>query len=53
MKVEPPKTLEDFITIKKTILELMENPYCDNSMRKSLTERLKKTEAKISELESN
>lgn len=50
MILEPPKTLEDFLKIKETILELLSNKYCDASMHASLTIRLNKTNAKISEL---
>jgi len=52
MIVEPPKTLEDFEGIKKTILELMENPFCDEGMRLTLTQKLNKINAKIEELKS-
>ena len=50
MIVEPPKTIEDFKAIRVTILELMANPYCDQFMFLSLSERLDKTDAKIVEL---
>jgi hypothetical protein len=50
MIIEPPKTLEDFEKVRKTILELMGNPYTDQFMFLSLSERLKKTDSKIEEL---
>lgn len=51
MIISPPKTIEDFKAIRKTILELMANPYCDDFMFMSLTDRLDRTDAKIRELE--
>jgi hypothetical protein len=50
MIVEPPKTLEDFIKIKDTILELMANPYCDQFMFLSLSDKLDNANAKIEEM---
>lgn len=50
MIIKPPKTLEDFEKVKKTITDLMSNPYCDKFMFLSLTEKLEKTNAKIQEL---
>ena len=50
MKVEMPKTLEDFHKVRETILELMANPYFDQSMFLSLSKKLDKTNAKIKEL---
>ena len=50
MKVEMPKTLEDFKKVRETILELMANPYCDQFMFLSLREKLDKTDEKIEEL---
>jgi hypothetical protein len=50
MIVEMPKTLEDFKKVRETILELMANPYCDQFMFLSLSEKLDKTDAKIEEL---
>jgi len=50
MKVEPPKTLEDFKKVRETILELMANPYCDQFMFLSLSEKLDKTNTKIEQL---
>jgi hypothetical protein len=52
MKVEMPKTLEDFKTVRETILELMDNPYCDQFMFLSLSEKLDKTDQKIEELQN-
>ena len=53
MILEPPKTIEDFQKIRETILELISNPYCDQSMFLSLKERLIKTNIKIEELKYN
>jgi hypothetical protein len=50
MIVEPPKTLEDFQKVRETILELMANPYCDQFMFLSLSEKLDKADIKIKEL---
>jgi hypothetical protein len=50
MIVEPPKTLEDFKKVREIILELMANPYCDQFMFLSLSEKLDKTNDKIEEL---
>lgn len=50
MIVEAPKTLEDFKKVRVTILELMANPYCDQFMFLSLSEKLDKANAKIDEL---
>ena len=49
MKLEMPKSLEDFKKVRETILELIGNPYCDQFMFLSLQEKLDKTDAKISE----
>jgi hypothetical protein len=50
MILESPKTIEDFQKIRETILELMGNPYCDQFMFLSLTEKLNKINLKIEEL---
>lgn len=50
MIVKPPETIEDFEKVRETILELLNNPYCDKGMRESLLVRLRKTESKIEEL---
>jgi len=49
---EIPKTLEDFKKVRETIFELMANPYCDQFMFLSLSEKLDKTNAKIEELKN-
>ncbi len=51
MIVQPPETLKDFKEIRKSILELMSNPYCNHSMFLSLSEKLDKIDIKIKELE--
>lgn len=43
-------TLEEFKKVRETILELMANPYCDQFMFLSLSEKLDKANAKITEL---
>lgn len=53
MKIEPPKTIEDFKNIECSILELMENPYTDTQMYISLKCRLRKVRDKINELKKN
>lgn len=42
-----PETLEDFLKVRETILDLMANPYCDQFMFLSLSEKLDKTNEKI------
>ena len=51
MIVEPPKTVLDFKRVEKSILGLMANPYCDEFMFRSLSDKLDKCQAKIKELE--
>ncbi len=50
MRIEPPKTIQDFENIEKSILELMDNPYIDKQMYISLKCRLIKCKEKIKEL---
>jgi len=50
MKLEGPKTLEDFEEVLTTILELQANPYCDHLMFASLSIKKKNTEEKIKQL---
>jgi len=52
MKVKMPKTIEEFQAIRKTILDMMANPYCDEFMFRSLSDKLDKTDAKIVELKA-
>lgn len=52
MIVEPPKTLDDFLKVRETVLDLMANPYCDHIMFLSLTGKLDKVNLKIEELKS-
>jgi len=52
MIIESPKTVEEFEDVRKSILDLMGNLYCDLLMFMSLTERLKKVDAKIDELKA-
>ena len=51
MKIEPPKTIEDFKKIAHSIAEIMENPYLDYTSLCKMNERFRKCRAKISELE--
>ena len=53
MIIEPPKTLKEFQKVRKTIIELMNNPYCDKGMLLGLEVRLKKLDLKIKELSKN
>ena len=50
MILQPPKTIQDFENIEKSILELMDNPYTDRQMYISLKCRLRKFKEKIEEL---
>jgi len=50
MKIEPPKTLEDFEKILHSILEMQGNRYCDHLMFMDLVDKRKKVEDKIKEL---
>lgn len=52
MIIEPPKTLEEFEQVRKTILELMDNPWCDDCMLITLEGKLEKVDAKIKELKA-
>jgi len=51
MKLEPPKTLKDFQKAYKTIMELIDNPYCDYGMYVKMLGKLDEVNAKIRELE--
>ncbi len=52
--IQPPKTLKDFQQIRKTICEMLQNPWCDTSMLESLQKRLDEVEDKIKNIyESN
>jgi hypothetical protein len=48
--IQPPTTLQDFEAVKKSIVELMGNPYCDQFMFLSLSKKLKNVNKKIEEL---
>jgi len=52
MIIEPPKTVEDFIKVRNSILKLMDNPWIDGSMYSSLTMKLTKVNDKIEDLEA-
>ena len=49
--IKPPKTLEDFEKVLKSILELQENPWFDGTMSDSLLEKEYQVRKKIKELE--
>jgi hypothetical protein len=51
-RVQPPKTLEEFKKVRETIIQMMGNPYCDQFMFLSLSEKLDKTDLKIKELQT-
>lgn len=53
MKVKMPKTIEEFEAVRKKILDMMGNPYCDEFMYRSLRDKLDRTDAKIVELKAN
>jgi hypothetical protein len=53
MKIQAPKTIEDFENIEKSILELMDNPYTDLQMYISLKCRLRKCREKMEELKKS
>ena len=50
MIIEPPKTLQDFKEVEKSILELMANPYCHVFIFDAMIYKLKNCRAKIDEL---
>lgn len=52
MIIEPPKTLQDFEEVRKSILELMANPYCDHLMFDSLIRKRDKVDAKIEQIKN-
>ena len=52
MKIEPPKTVEDFEQVLASILELQANPYCDHLMFLSLVKKQEKVKAKIAKLKA-
>ena len=50
MKIEPPKTIEDYKENRGNILRLMDNEYCDLSMFLVLAEKLYKVNHDIKKL---
>ena len=48
--IKPPKTLEDFEKVLKSILELQENPWFDGTMSDNLLEKEYQVRKKIKEL---
>jgi len=48
--IEPPKTLEDFEKVLKSIVELQNNPWLDSSMFDNLLEKEHQVREKIKEL---
>ena len=49
--IKPPKTVEDFEKVLKSILELQENPWCDSTTYNNLLEKEYQVRKKIKELE--
>lgn len=49
MIMEGPKTKEDWIAVKKTVLDLIVNPHADIGMIKKLNVRLTEIQSKIDE----
>ena len=45
--IKPPETLKDFQEIRKTLLGLINNPYADQSMILSCTDKLRRVDEKI------
>lgn len=52
MRIEPPKTIEDFEKVLASIMELQANPWCDHLMFMDLCGRRDNVYAKIAELKS-
>ena len=50
MIIQPPKTLEDFLEIRKTIESLMDNKFADRVMIDNLKVRLAKVNEQIDKL---
>lgn len=48
--MEQPQTKEDFLKIKETVLELLDNPYADSGMKERLKVKLEKVEQHIKTL---
>ena len=51
--IQPPKTLEDFEKVLKSILELQENPWFDGTMSDSLLAKEYQVRKKIKELKKD
>lgn len=50
MIIEPPKTMKEFLDIKESILELMNNKWIDSSIYNSLKEKLDRVNSEIDKL---
>ena len=48
--LQPPQTLSELQAVRKTVVDLMNNPHSDEGMLKRLGERLKAIDSKINEL---
>ena len=48
--IEPPKTLEDFQKVLQSIIELQNNPWCDDTMFDNLLEKEYQVIKKIKQL---
>ena len=53
MIVQPPKTIDEFLEVRKTCLELMGNPYCDEFMFRSLSDKIDLIDKEIIKLKLN
>lgn len=50
MIIEPPKTKQELLAARKTIVELMANPYADQFMFLSLSKKLDEIDIKIASI---
>ena len=51
-KIEPPKTKEELLKVRESILDLMGNPFCDHLMFMDLLDKREAVDKKIEELEN-
>ena len=51
--IEPPKTLQDFKKVLESIIELQNNPWCDDTIFDNLLEKEYQVRKKIKELNQN
>lgn len=50
-RIEGPKTLEDYLEVKKTLITVMGSPFADQFVFMDAKEKLEKVEEKIKEIE--